>query len=960
MGKSFKKRIGVFSLALAQAAAMGIAVPAINAGAQASPATRNMETLDRGVVAMKVSDGTYISWRRLGTEPADTKFELYRNQEKIAEGAVTNYSDPDGQLGDNYTVVCNGSMSAPAAVLEDNYIEIPMAQTPESDVMNTDRNGIYYGAYTPGDGTYGDIDGDGQYEVVILWCPPDAKDAASGGRTGKAYIDAYKLDGTFMWRIDMGYNIRAGAHDTMLMVADFNNDGKSEMILRTSDGTIDGQGNVIGDASRGLTYEGSWAEMNGGKNLQGPLYVTCFDGETGKALDTIDFYPQNTIGSMETCYSFGDDFGNRCERYNSTLAYLDGVTPSVVMGRGYYFGKNGRQRQAAAAYSFRNNKLTCDWTFDTADSKWADYVGQGNHQLEAADVDGDGFDEVTTGPLWYDQDGTILWSSQLEHGDVVHVGDFLPTNPGLEMLTAKEDYAAGGAHFQYDNGVLDKMGIKEAIGADLEKGEQSWGIIVQDAKTGRFIQTQNGTKDTGRGMIGNIGYKDKYYVMWGAGGTGYHDNEGNDLGNLGLAMNGRIYWDGDLQDELQDHRGAGREILISKFNDSTGKADEIFCPEGTHSINSTKGNTCGQGDIIGDWREEFVTYIITDEKKEENKMTIKGNFDKDVDVTVSKSTYQYALRIYTTNIPTEYNFYTLAHDDVYRNSSGTYNNCYNQPPHISWYMNDHMENSQYTTQPDCNIKLVPNKYSAMPFNAASLPTAGERKPSASTTAPVSDAIKVNLNGKAVSFDVAPQIINDRTMVPMRAIFEAMGAAVEWDGDTRTVTSVKGDTTISMTIDNAVMTVNGNGITLDSVPTIVDDRTLVPVRAIAEAFGSTVDWKADTKTVEIAYAAGEAADAPSSDAPTAPAASFTGYAYAPEVPDYGAQSGVVTFSAGMSGSNVFEGIYKADAANIAAYHQLLSSAGFAKNANGKTVTFTKDGIRVVVTEAIDTVSVKIIK
>ena len=181
------KKIGVFSLAVMQTAALGIAVPSVTAGAQAaSSITRNMENLDRGVVAMKVDNGTYISWRRLGTEPASTNFELYRNKEKIAEGPITNYSDPDGKLGDSYTVVCNGNMSDPAPVLEDNYIEIPLAETPESDIMFTDRNGIYYGAYAPGDGTYADLDGDGQYEIIMMWNPPDAKDAASGGTYRKS------------------------------------------------------------------------------------------------------------------------------------------------------------------------------------------------------------------------------------------------------------------------------------------------------------------------------------------------------------------------------------------------------------------------------------------------------------------------------------------------------------------------------------------------------------------------------------------------------------------------------------------------------------------------------------------------------------------------------------------------------------------------------------------------------
>jgi len=951
------KRTIAFSAAVAQVAALGIAVPTITANAQASAvSTRSMENLDRGVVAMKVANGTYISWRRLATEPASTNFELYRNKEKIAEGPITNYSDPDGQMGDFYTVVCNGTMSKPAATLADNYIEIPLAETPESDTMITNRQGIYYGAYAPGDGTYGDLDGDGEYEIIMLWNPPDAKDAASGGRTGKAYIDAYKLDGTFMWRIDMGYNIRAGAHDTQLCVADFDSDGCAELMVRTADGTIDGEGNMIGDPSRGTTYEGSWAEMNGGKNLQGPLYVTCFDGKTGKALDTIDYYPQNTIGSMETCYSFGDDFGNRCERYNGTIAWLTPDYPSMVVGRGYYFGKNGRQRQAAAAYDFRNGKLSLRWGFDTEDGGGKEmYVGQGNHQLEAADVDGDGKGEVSTGALWYDDDGTVLWSSQLEHGDVIHVGDFLPTNPGLEEMTAKEDYGPGGEHFQYSNPILSSMGIADAIGADPAVGEQVWGTVLQDAKTGRFIQVYNGTKDTGRGMIGNIGYKDKYYVMWGAAGTGYHDNEGNAI-NLSLSMNGRIYWDGDLQDELQDHRGAGQEIVISKFNDTNLKNEDLFVPEGSHSVNSTKGNTTGQGDMIGDWREEFVSYIVTGEEKEEFKTTIKGSFDKDVEVTVSKSKYTYALRVYTTNIPTQYNFYTLAHDDVYRNSSGAYNNCYNQPPHISWYMNDHMPNSTYTTQPDANIKLVKNNYTAPAFNAAALPDAGERvaAPSSgsSAAAPAADNITVKLNGSALSFDVAPQIINDRTMVPMRKIFESLGATVDWNGDTRTITSTKGDTSIVMAIDNPVMTVNGAEVTLDSVPVIVNDRTLVPVRAIAESFGSTVDWDGATKTVTIEDAAASEAAA------ATPIPTFEGYSFAPEVPNYGSFTGSAVISERMIDNNSFEGIYMNDLGAYTSYISLISSLGFDKTVNGKVTTYAKNNVFVVVQEGENHVNVSV--
>lgn len=704
------KRFGAVSLVLAQIAAVGVVVPSTTAGAfAASAVTRNMENLDRGVVAVMTDNGVFLSWRRLATEGADTNFEVYRNKEKITEGAITNFVDTAGTINDYYTVVCNGSMSDSVAVLDNNYIEIPLHDTPDYEgAAVTSRDGVTYGYYTPGDSTYGDLDGDGEYEIVMLWNPSDAKDAATGGTTGKVYMDAYKLDGTFMWRIDMGWNIRAGAHDTQLCVADFNGDGCAEVMVRTADGTKDAQGNVIGDASKGETYENSWAALNGGKNLQGPLYVTCFDGKTGVALDTIDYFPNNSVGSMDVSLSFGDDFGNRSERYNATIAYLDGKTPSAVFARGYYMGKNGNQRMGAAAYDFKDGKLSMRWTFDTAEGSNAQYVGNGNHNIEAADIDGDGFDEIVIGALAWDHDGSVLWCSFLGHGDAMHVGDFTPENPGLEVMLAHEE--AGKS--------LDNLGLRDALGIDPNADVMNWGITVQDAKTGTFLQAYMGTKDTGRGMIGNIGYGDSYYVMWGAASTGYHDNTGTDLGDLKLAMNGRIYWDGDLQDEIQDH------VTISKWNDSTKKVENLFVAEDAKSINGTKGNVNLQGDILGDWREEYAAYVVTGENTETSTETIMGSFDTPIEVEVSKTKYDYVLRLYTTTIPTEYNFYTLAHDDVYRNSSGAYNNCYNQPPHISWYMNDKIEGSEYTTQPAANVKLVSNSYTAASFDASKLPDQG--------------------------------------------------------------------------------------------------------------------------------------------------------------------------------------------------------------------------------------------
>ncbi len=716
--KNVKKALA-FAVVLTQVAACGVIAPAMSVSAANTSATaRKMENLSRGVVAMKTSDGVFISWRRMATEAADTQFTLYRNQVKVTEGAITNYVDKDGSVGDKYTVVANGTMSKPASVWEDNYLDIPLADPPESDVMLTDRNGYYFGSYTPGDSTYADVDGDGDYEIIMMWNPANALDAATTGQTDKVFIDCYKLDGTQLWRIDMGYNIRAGQHDTMLMAADFNLDGKAELILRTADGTTDSKGNMVGDAEKGSSYENSWAALNSGKNLQGPLYVTAFNGETGEIIDTTDFYPSNTPGSTAVSYTFGDDFGNRSERYNGTVAYIDGVKPSAVFGRGYYGGKNtSAGRCAVAVYSLENNKLKMNWKFDTEDSGNDVYIGQGNHQIEAGDVDGDGKDEIFLGAITWDDDGSVLWCTGYGHGDAMHLGDFDPTKEGLEFMKVHEE----GAH-AYNT----ELKGDTALGA--EGTDQIYGMVVQNAKTGEIYQTHNGVKDTGRGMIGNIGYKDSYYVTWAAGSTGYWDNEGNALPDLGASMNGRIYWDGDLQDELQDH------VTLTKWNDTTGKFDTILdASADCYSINGTKGNVNAQGDLLGDWREEFVTYTILDQNTVEQKLTINGDPEdptvdnttpSKIDVTVKKTSYKYGLRLYTTNIPTDYNFYTLAHDDIYRNSSGAYGNCYNQPPHISWYMNDKIAGSTYTTQPSTNITLVANSYKEDAFDESKLPEGG--------------------------------------------------------------------------------------------------------------------------------------------------------------------------------------------------------------------------------------------
>ncbi|HMP06014.1 MAG TPA: hypothetical protein PJ982_06670, partial [Lacipirellulaceae bacterium] len=186
---------------------------------------------------------------------------------------------------------------------------------------------------------------------------------------------------TLLWRINLGRNIREGAHYTQFMVYDLDGDGRAEVTCKTADGTVDGRGRVIGDP------EADYVDARG-RILQGPEFLTVFDGRTGAALDTVDYIPPR--GDVA---AWGDRNGNRADRFLACIAYLDGQRPSLVMCRGYY------TRSVLAAWNFRDGRLSHLWTFDSDDGTPGNdaYRGQGNHGISVADVDGDGRDEIIYG-----------------------------------------------------------------------------------------------------------------------------------------------------------------------------------------------------------------------------------------------------------------------------------------------------------------------------------------------------------------------------------------------------------------------------------------------------------------------------------------------------------------------------------------------------------------------------------
>ncbi|MBN2536291.1 MAG: hypothetical protein JXB88_25640 [Spirochaetales bacterium] len=519
------KCFSLFAIALAMI--FFIAGPA---GAQ-----RQAERLNRGLVAVSSGGGYFLSWRLLGDESPDTGFNIYKGSAKLNSSPVTNatcYQDSSGGSG-TYTVraVINGQeqgASENARVLSTNYLSFSV----------TIPSG-----YEANDASVGDLDGDGEYEIVLKVDPTNAKDNSQSGVTDPVILDAYKLNGSRMWSINLGRNIRAGAHYTQFMVYDLDGDGRAEVACKTADGTKDGQGNVIGNAN--ANYVNSEGYI-----LDGPEFLTVFDGQTGRALSTVDYIPAR--GNVS---SWGDSYGNRVDRFLACIAYLDGTRPSLVMCRGYY------TRVVLAAWDFRNGSLSHRWTFDS-NNGYSSYEGQGNHNLSVADVDNDGRDEIIYGACAIDDNGSGLWNTGLGHGDAMHVSDINPDRSGLEV-----------------------WGIHE--------GDNTPGSALLDARNGQIIW-QTGNSDVGRGCAADLTASTRGMECWG-GTSGLRSCSNGSAGSSPSSANHIVWWDGDLLRELLDGTS------ITEYNGGT-----LLSASGCSANNGTKSNPCLQVDIWGDWREEVI------------------------------------------------------------------------------------------------------------------------------------------------------------------------------------------------------------------------------------------------------------------------------------------------------------------------------------------------------------------
>ena len=650
---------------------------------------RQLELLGRGLIASYSSTnnqsavkGVYLSWRLLGDESLENQaFDIYRSDSENGEytkiyttGAheATNYTDTAGTGSNYYKVVKTGASAETVAaetavapmtnhtVRDSNvsngyseinsytYVDIPISR-PDPVARIGDGKTSYYYSYDSdheggaNDASVGDLDGDGEYEIVLKWDPTDSKDSAGADYTGNVYIDAYEIDTNntgYKWRIDLGKNVTAGAHYTQFIVYDFDGDGKSEVAMQTAPGSKDGQGNyvtAVGDTEeiRNIDNTISYIGTSGsgkGKNISGYEFYTVFDGETGAALCTTSGIP---LGSSS---DWGDETYNRCMRFLAGVAYLDGVHPSLIECRGYY------TKVVIRAYSFENNSLSMQWEYTGKSKGSSSLYGQGFHNLNIADIDNDGYDEIVYGSACLDQDGkTVLGNTLYGHGDAQHTSDF--NNDGVqESFVVHED----------------SEGYKEAAGQ------------FKVTATGKTFWATSASGDTGRGVMDNIddsyasSHSDALALGWESSNAYTYDFNGDQVAakpatSSRTMTNFLVYWDGDLGRELLD------DNQLTKYYAATGTTKRFYF-DNTGSFEGSANNYSKNtpslcADIWGDWREEIVVPINKD-----------------------SSTEQAYLRIYTSTIPTEYRLATLMHDSQYRCAVAWQNVGYNQPPHTSYYI----------------------------------------------------------------------------------------------------------------------------------------------------------------------------------------------------------------------------------------------------------------------------------